>query len=310
MRPLMARLAAGPSAWDITGRLSLLLAGGNRRSIAADISSRWWRLGMAGLAIVVVYAPTLMSMAREWATFPTLSHGFAVPPIAMYLIWRRRGDLEQFNPDLSWGGLLVVISGLGLYAAGTLAAEPFIARVSFPVTLFGAALLLGGAAVARELFPGLGYLFFMIPLPWSVLRELTGPAKLIDATVTAAVSTWFGVPVLREGTVLYLPNITLEVADACSSIPSIASLLALGAAYGLARRRSGPVCLVLLLTAFPLGALSNLVRIILTVLGTYHLGPVVLGSALHMWNGTVVFLMTFGALVLLDCGLDRARPGR
>ena len=312
MMPLIARPAPRPSAWDISGRFPLMLAGAGShwRSIVSGISWRWCRLGIAGLAIVVGYAPTLMSLAREWATFPTLSHGFAIPLISMYLIWRRR-HLAQFTSDLSWRGLPVVISGLGLYAAGTLAAtESFIARISFPVTLFGVVLLLGGAVVARALLPGLGYLFFMIPLPWSVLKELTGPATLIDATVTTAVSTWFGVPVLREGTVLYLPNITLEVADACSSVPSIASLLALGAAYGLARGRSGPVCLVLLLAAFPLGALANLVRIIMTVLGTYHLGPVVLGSALHMWNGTVVFLMTSGALVLLDCRLVRARPLR
>src|SRR5574337_551213 len=192
----------------------------------------WLRLGLAGLAIVAVYGPMFPLLAEEWASFPSLSHGFAIPLIAAYLVWRRRQELARMAVAPSWGGFPLLAGGLALYAVGTLGGEPFVARVSFPITLLGAALFLAGVRVTKALLPGIGYLVFMIPLPYMTLKSLTDQSRLFDATATAALLPWVGVPVFQQGYLLHLPNITLEVADECSSIPAIAALLALGAAYG------------------------------------------------------------------------------
>jgi exosortase len=153
--------------------------------------------------------------------------------------------------------------------------------------------------------PAIGYLFFMMPLPYLTLRSLTDDARLFDAKVSAVVVSWLGVPVHRDGFILMLPNMTLEVADACSSIPAIASLLALAGAYGLVRQRSRGITAILLVAAIPLGIASNIFRIIVTVAGVYWVGPIVLQSVIHSWHGTMVFLTTFLALLALDAALAR-----
>ncbi|MGH7393551.1 MAG: exosortase/archaeosortase family protein, partial [Candidatus Rokuibacteriota bacterium] len=204
----------------------------------------------------------------------------------------------------------LVALGLGLYAVASLGSEPFLARLSFPVTLAGGVLLLSGTAIARQALPGVAYLAFMMPLPYVALKGLTATATLFDARVTAAMLPWLGVPVHRRGTLLYLANMTLEVADACSSIPAIASLLALGAAYGFVRRRSVGVTLLLLVAAIPLGVTANIVRIVLTAAGVHYLGPIAIHNAIHTWHGTSVFLVTFAALALVDAGIERLRRGR
>lgn len=145
----------------------------------------------------------------------------------------------------------------------------------------------------------------MIPLPYVTLRSLTEGARLLDATTTASVLPWLGVPVSQEGFLLHLPNLTLEVADDCSSIPVIAALLALGAAYGVMRRRSRASCLMLLVAAIPLGIASNIVRITVTAIAAYWFGAIALDNVVHMWNGTTVFLLTLGGLSALDAGLRR-----
>jgi exosortase len=276
--------------------------------VSAAVAGQAWlgfALGLAG--ILGLYGTTLVSMARDWAAFPNLSHGFAIPPIAVYLAWTRRSRLAQLVGAPSWVGCPFLAGGLALYAGGVLGAEPFLARISLHVTLLGAALFLLGRDTTRELGPSLAYLVFMTPLPYITLKKLTDATRVFDAAMTAAVLPWLGVPVLREGVILHLSRISLEVADVCSSIPAIASLLALAAAYGLVRRRSPLICLVLLLAAVPLGLASNVIRIIVTAAGAHYIGPVALHNAIHLWSGTTVFLMTFSALVLLDAGLCRLR---
>ena len=187
--------------------------------------------------------------------------------------------------------------------------EVFLARMSLPVTLFGAVIFLSGPVIAKHLLVGIAYLLFMMPLPYVTQQSLTDSMRLVDASASAMVLPWLGVPVFQEGYWLHLPRITLEVADVCSSIPAISALVATGAAYGFVTVRPMPVRVLLVIAAVPLGILSNMVRIILTAAGAYYVGPIVLHSVLHLWSGTTVFIMTLGALVLLDSVLVRAwRP--
>jgi exosortase len=274
-------------------------------TLASAASGRWWRCAVGIGAVVAVYAPIFPMLAWEWATFPNLSHGFAIPVIAAYLLWTRRDTLAAVPLAPDWTGLGVAAFGLTIYVVATLGSEPFLARLSFPVTLLGASLLLAGRAATREALPAIGYLLFMMPLPYLTLRSLTDDARLFDATMTGTILSWLGIPIFRDGFILTLPNATLEVADVCSSIPAIASLLALAGAYGLIRRRSRGIVVILLLAAVPLGIASNIVRIMLTAAGVYYIGPVVLQSVIHTWHGTMVFLMTFGALLALEAALAR-----
>jgi exosortase len=252
-----------------------------------------------------VYAPIFPKLVHEWTAFDNLSHGFAVPFIAGYLVWTRRREIAGVTPTGSWLGLPIVAAGLALHVAGTLGGESFLARISLPVTLLGAVGLASGWAVTREMAAGIGYLFFMVPPPYIILKDLTDRVRLFDATVTAWVLPWLGVPVLQEGYLLHLPNMTLEVADVCSSIPAIVSFLALAAALGYVNRRRGRAQVILILSAAPLGILSNIIRIILTATAAYLFGRIALDNVIHMWSGTTVFLMTLGLLLVLDAALQR-----
>jgi exosortase len=183
--------------------------------------------------------------------------------------------------------------------------EPFAARLSLPLALFGTVLFLMGPQIAREAWLGIAYLVFMIPLPYVALKALTYQSRLFDAGITATALTWLSVPVLRDGVMLHLPNITLEVADDCSSVPAIAALLALGAAYAQMQARPTWVRVALTLSAVPLALFSNIVRLILTSLGAYFFGPIVLNNTIHKFSGTTVFLATVVLLVGLDALLIR-----
>jgi exosortase len=172
--------------------------------------------------------------------------------------------------------------------------------VSLPIALFAVVLVLGGFHLARTLAPGIVYLFLMIPLPYLTLAAFTYKVQLLDATIATATLRWLGLPVLREGVMIHLPNITLEVAQACSSVQAMVALLALGVAYAQTGGRSAWARLFLVISSVPLGLASNAVRITLTALMAFLLGPVALNNEIHRFSGTTVFLLTLVLLVGLD----------
>jgi exosortase len=271
----------------------------------ANSSLPWLALAVAGTAALALYAPVIAGMAAEWSEFPSLSHGFAVPLLSAYLLWTRRHLLAEAPIEGSLWGLPLIVLAVAMLVIGSLGGEPFIARVSLPLALLGTVLFLMGTSVTRHAWAAIAYLVFMIPLPYLTLRALTYKSRVFDAGVSATVIGWLGVPVLLDGVMLQLPNMKLEVADDCSSVPAIAALLALGAAYAQMQARPTWVRVALTLAAAPLGLLSNLVRLILTGLGAYYLGPIALNNALHKFNGTTVFLATVVLLVVFDAMLAR-----
>src|SRR5262245_26774844 len=180
------------------------------------------------LAALVLYAQIFPSLAADWIEFRFLSHGFLIPFIAGYLIWTRRRTLRGVAPTPSWWGAPMLAAGLVGFVVGMVGQESFVARVSFPLTLLGLTWFLAGSHVLRETWVGIAYLFLMVPPPWTTITILTYRSRLFDAWASGHALNALGIPVLRDGFMLHLPNISLEVADACSSIPALTALLCLG----------------------------------------------------------------------------------
>jgi exosortase len=278
--------------------------------IATAGRSAWLWIGAPFLALAALYAPLFPSMVQEWAEFPNLSHGFAIPFISAYLIWVRRQELAHAPIRPSAWGLPLLVVGLAALVVGTAGEEPFLARISMIASLLGLTLFVAGPAVWKNALLGSLYLAFMIPPPWSTLKLITYRSRLLDAEVSAAALSWLGVPVHRDGVFLHLPNITLEVADECSSIPAIAALLALGVAYAGLTRRPIVARTILVGVTLPLAIVANIIRIISVSWAAYAIGPWTLSTTYHMFNGTVNFVFTFILLMGVDAVLARLIPGR
>jgi exosortase len=270
----------------------------------------WVRLAVPAVVALVLYGPLLPDMIAEWATHPSLSHGFAIPLIAAYLVGSRMSRLAPVPPTPAFSGLPVLAGGLSLLVLGVRGDEAFLARISLPITILGLALIFAGAHVTRHVWPGIAYLTFMVPLPWTTVKAVAYQDQLLVAGIAAKVLPWLAVPVYRDGVLLQLPNITLEVADLCSSVPALAALLSLGIAYATLTIRPLPMRIVLIGVTVPLAVASNAIRVTLTAAGVYYLGPWTLASAFHAFAGTVNFVFTFAFLLALDTLLPRIPRSR
>jgi exosortase len=135
----------------------------------------------------------------------------------------------------------------------------------------------------------LAFLFFMVPLPAIVFNHLTFPLQLLASSAGELAIRAAGIPVLRDGNVLQLPARTLEVAEACSGIRSIVTLLMLAVVVGYFTERRALRRVLLALAAVPIAVLANAVRVAGTGVASEWISPTAADGFFHTFSGIVIF---------------------
>jgi exosortase len=261
-------------------------------------------LGIVGVATLAVYSSVLASLARQWASDENYSYGFLVVPFALYFAWRSRHAVAM-DPRPHASGLVVVALSMVVFLAGQFAAELFLMRVSLLGVIAGSVLFLWGPRHLRRLAFPLLLLLLAVPLPSVVLNQIAFPLQLLASRAGELVVTAAGIPVLREGNVLILPDTKLEVVQACSGIRSLASLLTLGLILGKMAepRRWARVALAAL--TIPVAVIANAARVAGTGLAASWIGPQAAEGFFHTFSGWLVFVAAF--CVLTACARLLAR---
>lgn len=266
-------------------------------SSAEPIPSRvpWPTAAWFSVLLLLCYAPTLRLLVRDWIIDDDMSHGFLVPLVAGYILWLKRDELlsRRYSPDLR-GLLLVGFAALQLFA-GTLGAELFMARTSFLIALAGIVMTLGGVPLLRSVLFPLVLLCFMIPIPAIIYNQITFPLQIFASQVAETGLSLLGIPVLRDGNILDLPQQRLFVVEACSGIRSLLSLSFLSLVYAYFFDSRPWMRWVLLAATIPIAVLANSGRVTITgILSEYK--PELAQGFFHSAEGWVIFMI---ALVLM-----------
>ena len=255
--------------------------------------------------LTAVYAQVVPDMVKQWAQDDNYSHGFLVPLIAGYFLWQRWPELkEKLVQPSNWGLLVVILGALQLLVA-RLGTEYFTMRASMIVLLVGMVLYWFGREVLKVMALPLGYLIFMVPIPYIIYDALAFPLKLFITKASVAFLKAIGVVVMREGNVIMLPTTTLEVADACSGIRSLMSLLALAVAYAFYIQTSTFKRWVLIASAVPIAIVTNAMRVIVTGILAQWWGAKAAEGFFHEFAGLVVFALAMVLLVAEGAALRR-----
>lgn len=262
-------------------------------------------LPIAAAAAAALYGPVLAGMTRQWWSDPASSHGVLLAAVAVLLVYRRLGELRATAPAPRDAGVAVVGAGLAVFALGTITGDVFILRLSLPVVLAGAVLTISGAGHLRLLLAPLGLFLLAIPLPAVVVTHATMPLQLIASQVAAGVLQACQVQVVREGNLLTLNRITLEVADACSGLRSLVSLVSVTAVcaafFSIGVRRF----LLLMAAAIPIAILGNGLRVAATGLLASRMGEIAARGVLHDLTGYAAFVAMCALVIAL---LMASRP--
>lgn len=267
-------------------------------------------LSAAAASAVLLFGPMLTRLIHDWGHDDNYSHGFLIVPLALYFAWDRRERVAAAVHDPSNVGLLLVIAGLCTLVAGTLGAELFLTRFSLLLVLAGAILFLGGWQHLRVLGFPLAFLLLMIPIPAIIFNQIAFPLQLFASQFGTAAMQACAVPVLREGNVIVLANTTLEVAEACSGIRSLISLLTLGIVYGYFTDSRTWARVGIALTTVPVAIVANGLRVGGTGILAHFYGPQAAQGFFHTFSGWLVFVFAFALLFLVVAVLHWFSPDR
>lgn len=253
--PLGARLVAGTKwlfAWD------------NKRSWR---ELRWQVVG-GWLAILPVLAwafwPTLIEILQAWNNEPDYSHGFLVPPIALFFLWARRQSFPGWSRGPLWAGLALIGAGVVLRALG---AHFFLGAVdgwAMVICIAGVVWAICGTRVYWYCLPSITFLFLAVPLPYRVENGVSYQLQGIATKLSTWTLQLLGQPALAMGHTILLAERHLEVERACSGMRIFLGIFAIAFVYVVLVKLAWWEKALIALAIIPIALAANAIRIVST----------------------------------------------
>jgi len=247
-------------------------------------------------AFVVAYFPVLKNLVLAWANSEEYSHGFFIIPICIYIIWTKHDLLATIPTRPSFWGLVLAVTSLVVYFLAYVAGISTLASITIVPLWAGIIAYLYGFNVLKALAFPLFLLFFMIPIPAQIYSSLTIPLQLFVSKISIILCSYSGIPIYGEGNIIYLPEKTLEVVEACSGLRSLITLLTLSLVYAYFSLKSNLLRIILIVSAIPIAIFVNIIRVMIIVLAISHFNIDLTADTYHTMFGLFIFLL---ALVII-----------
>ena len=256
--------------------------------------------GLIGILLLALFYPTLKWLVGEWLGNDYYSHGPLVPLISAFLAWRLwvtwPPERRRIKPATI--GLLPLGAGLAVYLSALLQRAYFAASLAMIVIIAGLVwYLLGTAALRRFAFP-IGFLFFMVPLPF--VEPLSVPLAQLTGALSAAIVRLLGVPIIVNGAQITLPHTELVVGAQCSGLRSIVTLMTLVALVIFLVEGAWWKKLLLALSSIVIAALGNVIRVASLLVVANIWGADAAFKYYHDYSGIVFFLSALALLLLFS----------
>ncbi len=255
------------------------------------------------LGMLLMYLPSFYDIFNGvWST-EEQAHGPIILGISLWLVYRNWPQMlavsegERSSP-LGWP--LLVFSIL-VYFIGRSQGILIFEIGSFLGTLSALILITRGKRALRAQWFPLFFMLFMLPLPGSLVDALTLPMKTAVSIVVDKILYTAGYPISRTGVILQIGQYQLLVADACAGLHTLFTLEALGLLYlNVVRHNSLFRNVALAILIVPISFTSNVIRVIVLTLITYHMGDAAGQGFLHGFAGMVLFVSALLLIIATD----------
>lgn len=232
----------------------------------SPVGGSYWAALCLATAILAFwfFGPTFRSLVDVWNTQPDYSYGYLVAPVAVLMLWIRRETMPAATLGPHWGGLALLAAGFGLRFAGERLFLTPLCGWGLLLWLSGACWLLAGRRLFVWALPVVGFLAFMIPLPFRAEQLMSGHLQTLTAQLSTFLFECLGQPAIAEGHTLFLGDQVLEIEQICSGLHMLMGIGAIAYACVWLQRRSRFENLILIAAVVPVTMLSNAIRVVIT----------------------------------------------
>ncbi|MBA5867058.1 MAG: VPLPA-CTERM-specific exosortase XrtD [Nitrospira sp. CR1.3] len=251
-------------------------------------------LGLLGF----LYFDSLSFLLRQWVGSEDYSHGLFVPFVSGFLMWQSRSRVIAGGVTQPWLGIIVMVGGLVLSWIGELGTIYVVSHVSLWLIVVGLIVTLIGVSGTKAIAFPLLYLLTAIPLPVFLYAALSAQLQLMSSALGVWSLQAVGVTAFREGNVIDLGPVQLQVAEACSGVRYLLPLTSLALLCAYLFKDSMWKRALVVLSSLPISILINGFRIgmIGVLVETYGEGAA--EGFYHFFEGWVLFMASLGLLVL------------
>ena len=252
--------------------------------------------------ILFLYRDTAIAMVTIWARSETFNHAFLVPPIVLWLVWRRRQLIKAQTPQpLPSMFILAACAGFA-WLLGDLVAVNAVTQLAFVGLLVFAVLAVLGMSVARLIIFPLGFLFFAVPIGEFVMPQLME----WTANFTVFALRLSGIPVYREGLQFVIPSGNWSVVEACSGVRYLIASLTVGTLFAYLNYQSGKRRMLFVIVSILVPVIANWMRAYLIVMLGHFSGNKLAAGVDHLIYGWLFFGMVI--MVMFIIGARWAEP--
>lgn len=274
---------------------------------ASLLPGHWQRPLLVFVLVVVglllLYRDTALGMAAIWSRSDTYAHGYLVPPIVLWLVWRQRHRLAGLVPKPSALAVLLMVGAASLWLAGDLVAVNAATQLALTMLLVLAVPAVLGWQVAWALLFPLSFMFFAVPIGDFMMPKLM--EWTADFTVVALRLT--GIPVYREGQQFVIPTGHWSVVEACSGIRYLIASVTVGALFAYLNYQSPKRRALFVLVSILVPLLANWLRAYIIVLLGHFSGNELATGADHLVYGWVFFGIVI--MIMFAIGARWSEPG-
>ncbi len=264
------------------------------------------------------YLPTFRWMIQRWDESDSyMSHGWLIPPLAAWLLWRERKTIAAAAGSGAASGLGVIAAALAIHLVAGVADVSSISGLTLIPVLLGFTALRFGWGLTRQAWFPITFLLCMVPPPEFIINGINFNLKLFAADIAAGLLNVTGLPAVRTGSFMLFGSEKLAIGDVCSGLRSLLALLTLGILYAWLIRSKGVVKVLAVLAAtIPAAIIGNGLRIGLVAYLVDWLGhdrvftPLIGSWDLHLFTGAIIFMADLAVLAGVSAASDRFIPSR
>lgn len=276
------------------------------QGVLAEIRSRCWHgherraIIVAGLAAALVYSfwPTISKLSNKWLNDPQYSHGLIVPAFSVLLLWLRRDQYPAKSAPAPLFGLALLLAGAAGRVLGGVMFFEWLQAASLLPMIAGMVLAFGGWPVLRWSLPAIGFLIFMIPMPYSIEIALGFPLQTIATIASTFSLQCLGQPAVAEGHTILIRDFKLGIVEACSGLRMLVTFVTFSTAVCLIVRKPISDKILILLSAIPIALVVNVIRIVVTGVMFLHVSSETASMFFHDLAGWFMMPMALAFLWL------------
>lgn len=253
------------------------------------------------LLAVVLFSDTIAWLLRSWYQNSEYGHGFLMPLISIYLIWRTRERFAYIERKENYfiGIAIILISGL-LLKVGGISGILHLEGLSLIMFLSGVVVYFFGFQYLRVLLLPIFLLMLMLPSYNDIFYNFHMHFQLLSAHIATKTLNIINVPAFKQGILIQLPNITIEVAKECSGIKFLIAILSLGIPMVYLTQRSIGRAVIVLIAGVIITIAANSLRVTIACLMGNYYGVDMLHGPGHIFKGVFVAWVGLFSLFIIN----------